>query len=187
MKRTEIDARFTQEVGKYIGMGYSISTETMRGSQGEISKVDLVKGNDFIRILLNTDIDHDMYMDKIVLSVGRIPEEKRQHGWTVWNKDMEVYFTEEWYKLDRNDYYTTREKAENAHAKQQARWKAKREDDTTDFDLSKAAAIVKPFVNRQKGCKSAKLANIKRVYKTTDRKGKATYRIETRNHKFVLA
>lgn len=188
MKRTEIDARFTQEVGKYIGMGYTISTETMRGSQREIAKVDLVKDNDFIRILLDTYIDHDICMDKIVLSVGRIPEEKRANGWTVWNNDMEVYFTEEWYKLDdRNDYYTTPEKAEDAHAKQLARWEANREDDTTDFDLSKAAAIVKPFVNRQKGCKSTKLANIKRVYKTIDRKGKATYRIETKAHRFVLA
>ena len=95
MKRTEIDARFTQEVGKYIGMGYTISTATMRGTQGEIAKVDLVKDNDFIRILLNTGVDHNMCTDKMVLSVGRIPEEKRTNGWTVWNNDMEVYFTED--------------------------------------------------------------------------------------------
>lgn len=191
MKRTDIDKRFTQEVVSYIAMGYTVNTESMRGSQGEIAKVDLVKGNDFIRVLLEERTDHDMYMDKVVLEVGRIPEGKRQPGWTVWNNDMEVFFTEEWYKIGRRGYYTTRKEAEAATKTMHARWKAQAEYEThqrtTMLNLEKAAPIVKSFVNRQKGCKTARLANIRKVYKTIDREGKATYHVDTRNHSFKLA
>lgn len=188
MKRAEIDARFTQEVVSYIAMGYTISTETMKGSQGEITKIDLVKGNDFIRILLEKRTDWDIHTDKVVMEVGRIPEDKR--GYTIWNQHMEVIRTEEWYELGRRDYFADRATASAAMAKQYARWR-QREDERyskkVELNLEKAARIVKPFVNRQNGCKSAKLANIKKVYKVITREGKVSYHIETRRHSFTLA
>lgn len=189
MKRTEIDARFTQEVVSYIAMGYTVNTETMRGSQGEIAKVDLVKGNDFIRVLLQEASDVRLYSDKIQLVVGRIPESKWKNGWTVWNSDMDVIRVEEWYRANPyrlGNYYFSKEEAEAASELRQKRWE-NRIDPTVEFNLEKAAPIVKPFVNRQKGCKSARLANIKRVYKTFNREGKASYHIDTRNHSFKLA
>ena len=187
MKRTEIDARFTQEVVSYIAMGYTISTETMRGSQGEISKVDLVKGNDFIRILLEERTDWDIHTDKVVMEVGRIPEDKR--GYTIWNQHMEVFGTEEWFKLSK-DYFTDKASAQAAMAKRFARWRQSEDErysKKVELNLEKAARIVKPFVNRQNGCKSAKLANIKKVYKVITKEGKASYHIETRRHSFTLA
>ena len=188
MKRTDIDKRFTQEVVSYIAMGYTIHTNSMSGSQGETAKVDLVKGNDRIRIYLeDCGSDYDLGYNVTTMVVGRVPE--REWERTIWNDHLEVILTEKWYEISRRrNYYATRKEAEAASAKRYARWERHYVNPrTADFNLEKAARIVKSFVNRQKGCKSAKLANIKRVYKVISSEGKATYHVDTRNHRFTLA
>ena len=52
MKKHEIEAIFTAKVQEYIAKGYTISTTTMSGHQGEIAKIDVTNGEELIRILL---------------------------------------------------------------------------------------------------------------------------------------
>lgn len=53
MKRTELDVIFTNKVNEYLARGYVFNTNTMSGSQGEIAHVDLRKGDEILRIVMD--------------------------------------------------------------------------------------------------------------------------------------
>jgi hypothetical protein len=57
MTQNDINLLFTQKVTELIAQGYQIHTRTMPGSQGEIAKVDLYKGSEIIRVLLDCQSD----------------------------------------------------------------------------------------------------------------------------------
>ena len=52
MKSSEINAIYAAKVAEFLTAGYTINTQTMNGSQGEIAKIDFRKGNEVIRVLL---------------------------------------------------------------------------------------------------------------------------------------
>ena len=52
MTREDVNRIFTERVTELIAQGYHINTGSMPGSQGEIAKVDLRKGSEIIRVLL---------------------------------------------------------------------------------------------------------------------------------------
>lgn len=189
MKRTDIDKRFTQEVVSYIALGYTIHTGSMNGSQGETAKVDLVKGNDRIRIYLDDyGSDYDLGYNVTTLVVGRVPEEDWER--TVWNNHLEVIYTEKWYQLGhRKDYYVTRKEAEAAREKRDSRWETYRRDRfyNKSVNLTQYAPVVVDFVRRQKNCKRVKLGDISKVYKESRDGKKYTYYVVAKNHTFKLA
>ena len=57
MKRTELDVIFTNKVNEYLARGYVFNTNTMSGSQGEIAHVDLRKGDEILRIVMDGKYD----------------------------------------------------------------------------------------------------------------------------------
>ena len=96
MKFTGINAIFTQKVAEYIAKGYTISTHSMAGHQGEIGKVDLTNGSEIIRINLesNHSWDDNLWADRIVLTVGRCtdPDTVKAAGFrevTLWTDRLE--------------------------------------------------------------------------------------------------
>ena len=71
MKYADINKRFTEIVAEYISKGYTINTASMRGSQGEIAKVDLTNGTEIIRVMVNNFSDLSNGIDGIQITVGR--------------------------------------------------------------------------------------------------------------------
>ena len=53
MNPNDINRAFTEKVTELLNRGYQIYPGTMSGSQGEIAHVDLYKGNEIIRVLLD--------------------------------------------------------------------------------------------------------------------------------------
>ena len=79
MKSTEINAIYAAKVAEFLTAGYTINTNSMNGSQGEIAKIDFRKGNEVIRVLLNSETiwgEHFRTADAIVLTVGRCTDER---------------------------------------------------------------------------------------------------------------
>lgn len=116
MKHTEIEAIFTAKVAEYIQQGYTFSTTTMAGSQGEIAKVDLRKGDEVIRVLLENKHEYDrgthMQRDMVVLTIGRSIENVIRDdrpfdtmGPTFWNKNMDIIEQRQFYQISNRDNY----------------------------------------------------------------------------------
>ena len=54
MKSAEINAIYAAKAAEYLAAGYTINTNSMNGSQGEIAKIDFRKGDEVIRLMLNS-------------------------------------------------------------------------------------------------------------------------------------
>ena len=52
MTRKDLDRIYTAKVTELLAQGYQIHTGTMRGSQGELAHIDLSKGSEIIRVLM---------------------------------------------------------------------------------------------------------------------------------------
>ena len=76
MKAKDIEKIYTAKVAEYLAKGYTINPATMSGHQGEIAKIDLKKGDEIIRILLDRahcwDREENFKIEGVVLRVGRI-------------------------------------------------------------------------------------------------------------------
>lgn len=164
MKFAAIESIFTAKVAEYIAKGYTFNAHTMRGSQGEIAKVDLHKDEEIIRILLVDEYRYDdtKYSNRTVLIVGRYTE--KLHGaWdTLWNHKLETIDREEWAKIS-DDWYLTVEEVVEANEKAEKRFANKQRATIRESRClgDKEAMIVLPYVRRQKGCKRCKPADIK--------------------------
>ena len=71
MNQNDINRAFTEKVAELLGRGYQIHPGTMGGSQGEIAHVDLYKGDEIIRVLLDRTIGRGEKPDGVRLIVGR--------------------------------------------------------------------------------------------------------------------
>ncbi len=100
MKFAEINTIYSQKVAEMISAGYTINSNTMGGSQGDIAAIDLRKGEDVIRVRLCRDLIHSyedrVWGDCIVMTVGRCTDRRviettnYSYSLTIWNKDLEV-------------------------------------------------------------------------------------------------
>lgn len=190
MKLYEINKRYTEIVMEYINNGYYFNTTTMSGSQGEIAHSDLTDGKTIVRIVMDDFNDYRTYSQGIRIIVGKCadectkPNDTRQG--TIWNSELEIISSETFYQIGRENrsggkFYGTEEEATAALQKIHERNKARRENDIHEF-TDKAKAIVISYIRRQPKCKSAKIADIGRVYKISNAyyvtaKGK-TYRLK---------
>lgn len=182
MKFAEINRKFTETVAEWIGKGYTINTATMSGSQGEIAKIDLTNGSEIIRVLLKgaghpITVINDRYysFDIVELTVGRVTDSVNPNSpdtWaTVWNNNLEIISSEEFYEIGRNrheKWYGTKEEAIAQQDKNWERHEARTVSERTEL-LLLGAAIVLPFVKRQPKCKSVRLGEIDRVTKTVSK------------------
>lgn len=130
MKHTEIEAIFTAKVTEYIANGYTINLSTMSGSEGEIGKVDLRKGEEVIRILLEDKREYDrearLERNMVVLTVGRNTQQIIKNrpfdtmGTCIWNNRLEVIEQMNFYQINnRRDFFTDDREAYDAMLRKQ--------------------------------------------------------------------
>ena len=177
MRHEEIERIYTEKVSELIAAGYVINASTMSGSQGEIAKIDLKKGDEIIRVMLEkksyAEIDGMIgrSFDSVVLTVGRNTEPVNLKRFfdsfsTIWNNRLEVIEQRVFYRVNYEaDYFT--EDLDEIRAQfdlHMARYRGRREVKRV-LDLDSVGAIVLPFVRRQPGCRNKKVSDIDGVVK----------------------
>jgi len=166
MNQNDINRMFTEKVSELIGQGYQINPATMSGSQGEYGHVDLRKGTDIIRVLLDDGSDYEEGVDFMRLVVGRCTDQIRMGtfdrlGNTIWNNKLEIFFEIKFAKIAEN-YFTDMETGVQMRRKRYLRWKQKNRRDRRDLpDSFKSAAL--RYVQKQPRMKTCKLSEIERV------------------------
>lgn len=176
MKYADICKRYTEIIANYLARGYMINVKTMRGMQSnEVAKVDVTNGKEYIRVLMENvhEYNSDRKLGEIFISyditritVGRI---KNSEAWTIWNDELDVIFTEDFYRIgEKDDFFGTKEQREE---QAKIHWKRKHTIGVTDYaELPESAKnIVLPFMRRQPKCKSIKVTDIQRVVKDDGR------------------
>lgn len=168
MFEKDIENAFTAKVAQYMADGYVFNLTTMNGSQGENGKVDLRKGDEVIRILLDKRYEEDFAI--CYLLVGRNTNKLR--GWldTIWNNDLEEIERMDFYVVGRRrcgEYYGTREEAEAAQKMRIER--RGRKLTHVETELSEAYKEIAYRILKKRDCfKSIRKSNIIRVERTED-------------------
>ena len=111
MKRNDIDKIYSEKVTELLNNGYSIYTSGMSGSQGEISKVLLVKDNDLKIVLLDETYVWEYGVEKIYrISIGTYKNDvpKPEARTTFWIKDFNYEEQIKLYEL-KNQWFITEE------------------------------------------------------------------------------
>ncbi len=166
MNRTELDVIYTNKVMEYIQKGYVFFTESMGGSDGTL-RVDLIKGNDFIRIYLKE------YPPILKLIIGHINFGNNKPRY-VWESNLEKIEEKNFYLIDeRKNWYVEEEEYKIIHEKQKKRYDSGVK--YHYFNQEEVKKIVLPFIRRQPKCKSAKLIDINNVYKVFEERGTVRY------------
>ena len=195
MNQNDINRAFTERVTELLSRGYQIYPGTMGGSQGEIASVDLYKGDEIIRVLLEHTIGHGEKPDGIRLIVGRNTDRIRMNcfdklGNTIWNNHLAILSEIEFCQIGEN-YYTDAETGRAIQKKRDARRRARRETIRRDLPNAFKCAALK-YVQRQPRMKSCKLSDITRVTRVNRSSwGEVTpaldgYEIEARGKSFCL-
>lgn len=195
MNQNDINRAFTERVTELLSRGYQIYPGTMGGSQGEIASVDLYKGDEIIRVLLDHSAGHSEKPDGIRLIVGRNTDRIRMNcfdklGNTIWNNHLAILSEIEFCQIGEN-YYTDAETGRAIQKKRDARRRARRETIRRDLPNAFKCAALK-YVQRQPRMKSCKLSDITRVTRVNRSSwGEVTpaldgYEIEARGKSFCL-
>lgn len=185
MKSSEINAIFAQKVTEYLTAGYTINTNTMNGSQGEISKIDFRNDNEVIRVLLTQETiwgEHFRTSDAIVLTIGRCTDERviNEKGFgrnaIIWNERLEVIEKRIFFQIGRrnSDWYLEEKEAEAAINKhyervcRSNRWEEENDHPRKDFSGDETVKkIILSAVRRhleKPRMKADRIANIIRVW-----------------------
>lgn len=169
MKYVDINRKFTEAVNEYTAKGYTFNTSSMRGSQGEIARVDLTNGTEIIRIILDTFSQFEPFAEGVEIVVGRYNENKvvpntNSSFDTLWNNELDIIKTERFYKLSSNvsiDYYGTMEEATAANEVRLARWRERGDNKQKTFTSDAALEIAKRAIRRKLGTKRITTADVK--------------------------
>ena len=92
----DVEKMFTEKVAQYIANGYLVNATTMAGHQGEICKLDLRKGDEVVRILI--DMTNNGWQKIYYLLVGKNTDVL--YGGMdniIWNKNLQ--------EIERHDFY----------------------------------------------------------------------------------
>ena len=107
MKYADINKKFTEVVTEYIVKGYNINTSSMRGSQGEIAKVDLTNGQEIVRIYIKKFSDWKQRTRGYEIVVGKCVdnvEPNSNSDWaTIWDEHLEVIDIVRFFQADFDD------------------------------------------------------------------------------------
>ena len=168
----------------------------MAGHQGEIGKVDLRKGEEVIRILLDTE--HFHFREAVVLIVGRNTDERiaksiDRNCWdTIWNNKLETIEKRTFWQMQKDyqdiDYYVEGEAGEQAMARSRERAKASCWSQHPDKVFNGVEKIVAKAVRRHLNRPGFKSQNVKKVWKSwSENDGRYIYKVQTLNHTITLA
>lgn len=128
MKYEAINKKFSDKVLEYLMNGYVINSHSMSGHQGEVCKVDLVKGDELIRIWIEEEFSRfrDLWRGSTMyIRVGKwkFLAPHSYSGVTVWFKDLEVIEEIKYYKVSDNWYLDSFGEAMVIQGKKEERYK----------------------------------------------------------------
>lgn len=170
MKFSEINKRYTEIVTEYMNKGYTINTASMRGSQGEITKIDLTDGTEIIRILIGSFHEYnDWGTEGIEILVGKVTDDVKpnsnNHWGTIWNDHLEIIHQERFYEIGRHgiNFYGSKEEAERANKIRSKRWEFHRrnEETRTRLNSKKAIEIAEKIIRTKFNYKRINISEIK--------------------------
>ena len=190
MKSAEINAIYAAKVTEFLTAGYTINTNTMDGSQGEIAKIDFRKGNEVVRVLLHKETvwgEHFTSTDAVVLTVGRCTDERviNTQGFNrdaiIWNNRLEVIEKRIFFRIgDRrdSDWYLEGDEAETAQSthynRRHVRYEMERNEEAwtrmKDITSDEIRKIILPAVRRHLGkpnMKANRIDKVTRIWKET--------------------
>lgn len=98
---------YTKKVNEYLQNGYYVYCTTMRGTQWDVSKIDLTNGIEIIRIRLNNGIT-GLYKFNcsggVFIKVEKYTQDMFNHNMfdvdVLWNDKGTELFYKEYYKLE---------------------------------------------------------------------------------------
>ena len=176
-KKQDIDRIFTETVAGLLAQGYQINPATMRGSQGEIAHIDLSKGDDRLRVLVEQKSAGWSMNGSLWLTVGRDRDHLRADEFnatfndtqTIWNNRLVILSEIKFYALDQRSIHDAtlfcdEATAEEAAAKRTARalaWRKSNNARRVLPDGFKSAAL--HWVQKKKGFKRCRLDEIESV------------------------
>lgn len=196
MKYADINKKFTEKVAEYIAKGYTINTKTMDscGGIGVFAGVDLTNGKEIIRVYIKDkhyfDMESDDFIsyDMVCIVVGKdtrnVPINEPNHRGYIDNDRMEIISEEIYYQIAGKDFFGTREDSEKQQKKSHERIRARHVYKGTKTFPYPANARVLSFMQRQKGCKTIKLADIEKVVKD---ESNGTYWVYAKNKRYQIA
>ena len=193
MNHHDVNRMFTDKVSELLAQGFQIHSGTMRGSQGEIAKIDLYRGDEILRVWMSTESSFGKsYYDYLCIRVGRWTKNLR-FLWddTIWEHDLEVLSEIKLAKIT-DDFYTTPEESKEMGEKRLARWRAKERSERRELTSAAAKAIALKYVRRQPRMKTCKLEDIQKVVRVNKQlygqvlPGLCGYEITARGKRFLL-
>ena len=186
MNRNDINRIFTEKVTELLAQGYQIHTTTMGGSQGEVAHIDLSKGSEILRVLVDRGSQWaEPFGDYLTITVGRNTDRVRG-GWseTVWNNHLEIISQIKLIQIT-NTFFTTPEAAKEMGERRLAHWhngnSAKRE---ALGDAYKSIGL--RWLRRQPRMKTCKLQDIESMERCTDLDGRVSYEIKAKGNRYTM-
>lgn len=183
MKRTEINKVYTEKVAEMLAKGYTIYTDSMRGSQGEIAKIDFVKGEELVRVIMDSKMDYDTHLDIISVRVGIHTKGIVREGRTVWNNDMDYVWEEQFAKV-AEDYIVTMHDAVEISKKRSMRYRSR--GPKRELLDTKYYGIAAKWLRKQPRMKTVKVDEIFSVVRFNNRNGHVNYEVKARNNTFIM-
>lgn len=185
MTRNDIDRLFTEQVTGLLAQGYQINPGSMNGSEGEIAHVDLRKGSEIIRVLLEHQRNWEkVFIDVYCIRVGRNTEPVHDY-WrcVIWNHRLETISEIKLAKIS-DTFFTTPEEGTAMAEKRMARWKAKGTIHREFGDAYKSVAL--RWLRRQPRMGRCKPEDIESLTKREDG-GRVSFQIKAKGKVYLLS
>lgn len=210
------DKLYTDKIAEYLDRGYWINPASMHGSEwGDFefedidlkgdkrmvkghysvqSRVDMTNGREFITVAVIERSYHGLKTDKRVRNIEVLKAPKKARPNDFWVGNCEVIWCFETYEI-AYDFYGTKEQAEAAVQVRRERHSRPVDKDSfgeyKSFNTPLAKAYVLPFVQRQRGFKSATMKDITEVFKVVEESGRhrwksVSYRVKCKGKVLVL-
>lgn len=98
-----ISTQASEIISKYINDGYILNPGTMAGTQGELSRVDLVKGDETIRVLIGKK--YKGFNDYYVIRVLRYDCGLQISSFVLWNEKGEIILDKWFMALNDGSFF----------------------------------------------------------------------------------
>ena len=194
MNQNDINRAFTDKVSELLAQGFQINPATMGGSQGEIAHIDLRRGTEVLRVLLESESGFGRDPDCLRLTVGRCTEDIGRASFgshsIVWNERLEILFEIKFARVTP-DFFTDMETGRHITEKRFDRWKSKQTPSRRQMgDAYKVPAL--KYIRRQPRMKTCRLDEIESVTRMNRTKWSDTlpdlygYEIKARSKTFQI-
>lgn len=165
MNQNDINRAFTDKVSELLAQGFQINPATMGGTQGEIAHVDLRRGTEILRVLLEHKGGFGGDPDSLRLAVGRCTQNLGRASFDsrniIWNERLEILFEIKFARITP-DFFTDMETGRHITDKQFDRWKNRKTSNRRQLgDAYKVPAL--KYIRRQPRMKTCRLDEIESV------------------------